>query len=689
MKKIFALIFTLAALHTSADARKVSGTVMCGEEKLSGVIVTDGKNFTQTDNGKFKFEIEDNAEFVYLITPAGYVADWSAGVPAFYQAAAGKDKFSFNLEKTVQGDDYSFIAVSDPQTRTDEDFAKFAAEPMADLCQTAKGLKGQAVGIILGDICYDMLPHIEKYKKEIVRTGIPFYPVVGNHDHDENATGGDLAATAAYRSMLGPENYAFFIGKDVVIVLDNIIYNDGYKEGYANHVLAFVKGLARFIPENSDIYVAQHSPLRRRRQDTTNEKILHANDLLSMLHGHKTIFIAGHSHVFRNHDYRKDVIDQNIAAICGAWWDTIRCTDGTPRGYKVYTKTNGNLEWYFKPVDYDKDHQMELFMPGESVQYPNSIVLNVWDWDDYWKIEWFEDGKPMGDVKPSNDRSPAFAREIKKVYADRGKETPGHKKPTVSAHYLHITPSQYAKNVTIIVESRFGQQWIHNVDMSGYVDVQACIGGAELSSEKALEAVKETLDMGVNTLNIDFHVTMDGDVRLSHKDGADASELIDFVEKYTAEKGMSPMRYNVDIKSKDADGEGRKWPTYDSYVRSCALLLHSKDLGDRVVVQSADARALRYMEERYPEFALSYILDGKEKDYDVYMKKLKGTAVEWLSPHVSMTDGALVQKCRENGMKIAPWAVNDPEDIKKMTDLKVDAVISNYPERVIMQTRRY
>ena len=745
MKKgIFFLLLSTFLFCNVADARKVSGTVMCGEEKLSDVIVTDGKNFTQTKKGKFKFEIEDNAQFVYIITPSGYVADWSTGVPAFYQTAEGKDKFFFNLEKTVAGDDYSFIAVSDPQTRTDEDFAKFAAEPMSDLCKTAQSLEGQAVGIILGDICYDELPHIEKYKKEIVRTGIPFYPVVGNHDHDRSADGGDLEATAAYRSMLGPENYAFFLGKDVVIVLDNIMYDENkrYKEGYAAHVLAFVKGLARFIPASSDIYVAQHSPLRRRRQDTTNEKIVNANDLLSIVHGHKTMFIAGHSHVFHNHEYNKDVIDQNIAAICGAWWDTIRCTDGTPRGYKVYTKTNSKLEWYYKPVDYDKDHQMELFMPGESVLHPNSIVLNIWDWDDHWKIEWFEDGEPKGSVEPQNDRSPAFSREINKVYADQGKEAPAHKKPTVSAHYLHITPSQYTKKVTIIVESRFGQKWIHNVDMSDYIDVQAHRGGAGLMPENTIEAMKNALDMGVNTLELDLQVTADGQVVVSHDpyfhhryatrpDGTAvrkedkkeyiykmpysevakydvgkrpsevwpekacietvkplASDLIDFVENYTRENGMSPVRYNIEIKSKDADGESINWPTYDSFVRSCALLLHSKDLGDRLVVQSFDVRALAYMKERYPEFILSYLVDAKEPDFDTFMKKLKFTP-EWLSPHHSITTEELVKKCREKGMKIVPWTVDTPEDIKRMIDLKVDAIISNYPDRVISQTRGY
>ena len=118
------------------------------------------------------------------------------------------------------------------------------------------------------------------------------------------------------------------------------------------------------------------------------------------------------------------------------------------------------------------------------------------------------------------------------------------------------------------------------------------------------------------------------------------------------------------------------------------LLLHSKDLGDRLVVQSFDVRALEYMKERYPEFILSYLVDAKEPDFDTFMKKLKITP-EWLSPHHSITTEEMVKKCHEKGMKIVPWTVDAPEDIKRMIDLKVDAIISNYPDRVIRQTRGY
>ena len=124
MKKIFIAIAALIATTTLADARKVSGTVTSGAQLLEGVVVTDGSNFTTTNaKGKFMFDINDDAEFVYLVTPAGYVADWTSGVPAFYQKAEGRSKFEFDLLKTQGGQDYNIIAVSDPQTSTPEHFA--------------------------------------------------------------------------------------------------------------------------------------------------------------------------------------------------------------------------------------------------------------------------------------------------------------------------------------------------------------------------------------------------------------------------------------------------------------------------------------------------------------------------------------------------------------------------------------
>ena len=740
MKKILAFSAALLMLCSVAEARKVTGKVVSGKEKLAGVIVTDGEHFTKTKkNGKFAFNINDDAEFVYIVTPAGYVAEWSSGVPQFYQKAEGQKKFLFDLKKTAPSKDYSIVAIADPQTRTPEHFSQFAGKPLEDVCQTTKSLDGVAVGLALGDICWDEFDRIDDYKAEIVRTGIPFYPVVGNHDHELEVTG-DLKSTALYREKLGPENYAFFLGNDVVIVVDNIIYNTqkNYVEGYADHVIKWVKGLERQIPFSSDLYIAQHCPLRKWFED--NAKIANANDLLEVVRGHKVTFISGHTHINNVLQYESNISEHNVAAICGSWWDTDHCTDGTPSGYKVFTKQDGKLSWYYKSVGHDKNHQVEVYKPGQTSMHPNSVVLNVWDWDPSWKVEWFEDGKPMGKLKPVHEYSPVYVHEINAAFAD--KKIPSYKRPKINYHYFAATPSQYAKHVTVSVENPFGKSWVYDVDMSEYIDVQAHRGGAGLMPENTIEAMKHALDMGVNTLELDLQLSKDGLVVVSHDpyfhhryairpDGSYvekddpkeyiytmpysevakydvgsresevwpgkaciktvkplANDLIDFVENYTKENGLSPVRYNIEIKSKDAAGEGQNWPTYDRFVTECCKFLHSKQLDDRLVVQSFDVRALNYMHEKYPEFILSYLVDADAPDFDTYMGYLKFTP-QWLSPHHTITDEALVQKCREKGIKLVPWTVDKPEDIKRILDLGVEAIISNYPDRVLMQTRGY
>ncbi len=460
MKKILILLVVLM-LCGHAEARRVSGSIMSGEEKLGGVIVTDGKNFTRTgNNGKFTFNIEDDAEFVYIVTPAGYVADWSSGVPAFYQEAKGCKEFIFNLLQTDNSGDYSIVAFADPQTNTVEHFRKFSGKPMEDMCETVKHLPGVSVGLALGDISWDNPEIFDMYKKEITRLGIPVYPVVGNHDNYWGAQG-DLAGAEIYRKEMGPENYAFFLGNDVVIVLDNIIYDTMYKHqcAYAAHVIEWAKGLSDLLPEGAELYIAQHAPAKSRG----NREIAGTGELLDILKGHKVTFLSGHTHVNRFSDYGDKVTEHNIAAICGAWWDTYHCTDGTPMGYKVFTRKDGELTWYYKSVGHPADHQFEVFGLGETELNPGSIVVNVWDWNPGWKVEWSADGKPMGSMQQVQEYSPLFVKELNEAIPN--KEDQGWKRPGRSFHYFAATPTAGAKQVTITIEDNFGRKWTSEINL--------------------------------------------------------------------------------------------------------------------------------------------------------------------------------------------------------------------------------
>ena len=148
------------------------------------------------------------------------------------------------------------------------------------------------------------------------------------------------------------------------------------------------------------------------------------------------------------------------------------------------------------------------------------------------------------------------------------------------------------------------------------------------------------------------------------------------------------MRYNIEIKCRAGKGEGTNWPEYKEFTDRCMELLLSMDLGDRLVVQCFDARALNYMHEKYPQVKLSFLIDKKDVDFEATMAKLNFTP-DWISPHFSLVDKTFCEKAWARGMKIVPWTVDKEEDIRRMIDLKVEAIISNYPDRLLKLTRGY
>ena len=463
------LAYAVMAISTDSYARTVKGKVVSGEEALSKVIVTDGHHFTQTrKDGSFKMKIADTTKFVYVISPSGYAGDWSDGSPKFYQQAEGKDYFTFDLVKT--GDpsvQYNMIAVADPQPIKVEQTEEFAGAPLDDICQTLSTLEGPSVGLVLGDVCFDRYHLMQNWKDNIIRAGIPFYVVPGNHDHVAKIKN-DVTSIDRYHDHFGPANYAFFIGKDLVIMLDNIIQGmvkgkHSYTEGYTEGVLAWVKGLLKYVPSDTYLYIAQHSPLNGRFKD--GRLIHNGTALLEILKGHQVHFISGHNHVNYNFEYAPGVIEHNVAAVCGTWWDAYHCPDGTPRGFKVYTKKDGALKWYYKSVGKEKDFQYEIFLPGECPRNPESVVVNLWDYDKQWYIGWTEDGKPMGSMKQVTEYNPLHTKEIEETFARKNKPVANWKRTQEGRHYYVAIPSENASEITITIQSRFGQVWIEKINL--------------------------------------------------------------------------------------------------------------------------------------------------------------------------------------------------------------------------------
>lgn len=276
-------------------------------------------------------------------------------------------------------------------------------------------------------------------------------------------------------------------------------------------------------------------------------------------------------------------------------------------------------------------------------------------------------------------------------------------------------------------------------------DVQAHRGGMGLYPEESLEAMLHSVDLGVNTLEMDLCITGDKQVVLSHDryfhhryatrpDGTSvmpgdekvylyslpyseirkwdvgqkynpdwpekkcipvckplAAEVIDAIEAYTKEKGLAPIHYNIEIKSDpDYDGgiEGVDWPEYHEFADLCMKMLEQRNLGDRLIVQCFDERVLNYIHKAYPGHILAYLTEGWETDYDEYMSKLDFTP-QWLSPEHENVNQELMDRAHADGMKVVTWTVDDKDEMRRLIGLGVEAIISNYPDRLLEVVKEY
>lgn len=264
-------------------------------------------------------------------------------------------------------------------------------------------------------------------------------------------------------------------------------------------------------------------------------------------------------------------------------------------------------------------------------------------------------------------------------------------------------------------------------------DMQAHRGGKGLMPENTIPAMLNAINMGVTTLEMDMQVTKDGQVIVSHDatfnsgftttpEGdtltpAESKKRIlytmtyDSIKKYdvgkkfyaavprqkkmavvkpllkdlleateaAAKKKGIPIRYNIEIKSGEK-GEGITTPPYKEFTDLAMKAILPFNIGERMVIQCFDTRVLRYMHEKYPQVQTSFLTGDKEKDKLEDLLKRIGYTPEYYSPNYKTVTPELIKDCHQRNIKIVPWTVDDIATIKKLADMGVDGIITDYPD---------
>ncbi|MBE7179419.1 MAG: calcineurin-like phosphoesterase C-terminal domain-containing protein, partial [Mucilaginibacter polytrichastri] len=446
-----ALVFSGAPLKVFSAVDKISGRVTSAGKALADVLVSDGISIVKTDrNGKYSLDTAGKAGHVFVIIPSGYAFPVQRDIARFYHPFGATANYDFELEKLSQDDSrHNFLIWADPQVKNEQDVAELMGTSVPDAQELVKSLGNVPVhGIGVGDLVWDNHSLFPSYDESVAQIGIPFFQCMGNHDMDYRQ-GGDETSDVTFKKLYGPTCFSFNRGKAHYIVLDDVRYlgEDRKYDGFITQdKLDWIEKDLTFVPKDALVIICLHIPV--------HNSVKNNSELYRLLRDFKNVHVmSGHTHYNRN-VIRDNVFEHNHGAVCGAWWTGPICSDGTPRGYGVYEVNGTDLKWYYKSTGLKKDVQLSIYV--DKLNKQSRLLVNVWNWDPQWKIEYFLDGKPMG--APENQKG--YDPQAVKLY--KGEDMPKKRpfaEPSETDHLFmaHFDPK--VKKVQVIVTDRFGQKY--------------------------------------------------------------------------------------------------------------------------------------------------------------------------------------------------------------------------------------
>lgn len=412
-----------------------------GEEGIPGVLVSNGADVVQTTvDGEYRLDVEDG-DVVFVIKPSGwmtrvdennvpryyYVHRPNGSSPSRYPGVAPTgplpETIDFALYPQEESERYSMILFGDTQPRSLTEIDYMARDIVSDLI----GVEGIAFGMTMGDIVFDDMSLYEPLNQLIGKIGVPWYPVIGNHDTNYDSPD-DENAKETFKRVYGPPSYAFSYARTHFIVLDDIIYNGAEKRNYSSGLregqLQFVEGVLANIPADDLVIIALHINFTNNPVDVEGfQKELferlsgHPHTLSYSAHTHhnKHLFFdrssPGWSHDAPHHQY-------NVGTTCGAWWSGLKgetgiphtiMSDGTPNGYALVHFDGNQYSIEYRVASREAEYQMNVHMADEyhpGADEPPVLSVNFFNGSKFASVTYrqrgSEDWIPMDKVVDSD-----------------------------------------------------------------------------------------------------------------------------------------------------------------------------------------------------------------------------------------------------------------------------------------------
>ena len=218
-------------------------------------------------------------------------------------------------------------------------------------------------------------------------------------------------------------------------------------------------------------------------------------------------------------------------------------------------------------------------------------------------------------------------------------------------------------------------------------------GAAKLEPENTLLAMRKALDLKVDQIELDVHLTRDAHLIVMHDET---------VDRTTNGHGAIAQMTLQEVRALDA-GKGERVPTLQEVidlVRGKAILqielkgaeteeptvraVEQNQIVDQVLLTSFVHDRLRRVRQLNPRIRIAALWFEAPPDA---CEQAVAMGAEALHVHYEHLDAALVQSAHAGGLQIRAWNPDTIAEIQRVIDLGVDGIGSNRPDLLVQLCR--
>ena len=481
----------------------VKGQVYADCRPIAGVVISDGRNVTKTDeNGMYWLpsSYQEGDRTVWISIPSGYMVNTRNGwEPRFWHALDTEKLQSGTVQRhdfalrSVNQDNFRLVTFSDTHIRglraaegiTEMDSVIFRSNFIPKL--QAQSTAGPVYALCLGDMIQEYALDVNgtglpEYKKCLRGVQFPIFHIPGNHDYNGRQTADyssdieGLVPKEYYRTHLGPTYYSMNIGNNHFLMLDGTIMlgSNGVSGGYNKYLSKISPRQLEWIASDlatvedkasTALIICCHQPFYM--YQTGQEKGVGSMEksdrdaVMNLVTGFsKVTILSGHQHYMDSYSFKRgrmNVTQYVHNAITGPFYRSKYCVDGSPCGLADYD-FNGT-EYRRTTLAYHDgcDFQVKFYTEGvtSSAGGQSCLLMNVPAYAEGWSINVTENGAYVKNADRVFRTDPDYTAEhaANNNFASANTTTVN---PVNNSHMFEYVPAKPDSRIVVTVTGKDG-----------------------------------------------------------------------------------------------------------------------------------------------------------------------------------------------------------------------------------------